>query len=73
MKLTNEQLAKIEKETDRAVDFCAQQVVEAIFETCSDDQLDNSQRIFDMVCDHLNGKDMTKMVIEKLRKNMKVQ
>lgn len=73
MKLTDDQIATVEKEIDRILDFCAKEMVTVFVETLTDDQLQDSQRIFDMFSDHMNGKDLTKIMLDKLRKNMEVR
>jgi hypothetical protein len=72
-KLTDKQLTKINKEVSHALDFVAREIVGAVVENTTDEQTFDSQRIYDMVVDHLDQYNLNHIVKKKLKEKMGVK
>jgi phage major head subunit gpT-like protein len=61
------------RDVNKALDFAADELVVAVLGNEGEEQCRDNQRLFDMVCDITGGDNLTKRVLDKLKRRLGVK
>lgn len=64
---------KTESEIKKVVTFTAGELIEILLKNEGEEKLDNNQKMYDMACDLMKDYDLSKIVLDRLRKILKVK